>query len=391
MNSDDTAVCVDDRAAGVAGIGVGVIFEHMVHGRPGRFAIGLAFGDDAARQGVFRIAEGETGDVDFRPDIDRPVIPGEVGIVFAVNVDHGQVRTFRDAEDAGIARLSFAADPDLQEGRAGDDVVVGDGNAGGVDDEAGTATGGVQLQAFGRIDEAALSFDLHDGLLHILEGGDGGGGSRGNGRGRVRDGCWHVGWRFCWRRLRGDFLGEHSNRGFAVGVAAATGRKAHQRDSNYNQYSAKAGEFLHGLQGPFSLILLIGRRRRNEGRAFQAAALLALVALVSLLPQTCDVGACGTKLFCSTQYNGFGRPLSRGEMAKRSLTSFEITDWLSLGATLTLENFVREGGQGGRAAGVPEEHALAAGEGAPANQINQPAHRPPRVDRIEQDAFFLRH
>jgi hypothetical protein len=129
-------------------------------------------------------------------------------------------------------------------------MVVSDGRAGGVDDEAGTATGRVQLQALGRVHEAALSFDLNDGRLDILEGGDRSGSSRGNGRGFSR----HFSWRFsgcfgrssCRLQRHGLFLRDRGSWSLTRGRRATTGHED-QRESKNNNYSDKGGEFFHGV------------------------------------------------------------------------------------------------------------------------------------------------
>ena len=64
----------------------------------------------------------------------------------------------------------------------------------------------------------------------------------------------------------------------------------------------------------------------------------------------------------------------------------------SLGAVFgerkRLKEHIRKRRQSGRAPGVPEEDGLAAGEGAPADEVDQAAHSLAGVDGIEEDAFL---
>ena len=66
---------------------------------------------------------------------------GDVCTIFCIDVDHGKVRTFRYGNNTSISRLRFAANPDSEDGCAGDDMVIGHGNARLVNDEAGAGAG----------------------------------------------------------------------------------------------------------------------------------------------------------------------------------------------------------------------------------------------------------
>jgi hypothetical protein len=64
-----------------------------------------------------------------------------------------------------------AADPDFEQGCAGDHVIVGHRDPGGVNDEPGAASGPGVRPEF-RINESALSLNLDHRTLHVRECGD---------------------------------------------------------------------------------------------------------------------------------------------------------------------------------------------------------------------------
>ena len=98
----------------------------------------LGLGDDAPGQRELGVAERVAGGVHVEAGRDVAVVPLEVRqVVGAVDVDQRQVVALRDAEDRGVVALvELAADVHLERRRAGDDVVVGDGQPVGADDEA---------------------------------------------------------------------------------------------------------------------------------------------------------------------------------------------------------------------------------------------------------------
>ena len=91
-----------------------------------------------------------------------------------VDVDERQVVALGHAEDRGVVALvELAADVHLERRRAGDDVVVGDGEAVGADDEAAAEARPVGEADLG-IAERALGDDLDDGRLDVAVGVDAG-------------------------------------------------------------------------------------------------------------------------------------------------------------------------------------------------------------------------
>ena len=141
--------------------------------RAGEVAAGLGLGDDAAGQRELGVAERVAGGVHVEPGLDVAVVPLEVRqVVGAVDVDQGQVVALRHAEDRGVVALvELAADVHLERRRAGDDVVVGDGEAVGADDEAAAEARAVGEADLG-VAERALGDDLDDRRLDVVVAGD---------------------------------------------------------------------------------------------------------------------------------------------------------------------------------------------------------------------------
>jgi hypothetical protein len=65
--------------------------------------------------------------------------------------------------------LGFPCDVDLEQGGPGHNVIVGDGDTGGVNDEARAAPGGIADLTDLRIDEGPLGFDLDRRRLDVFE------------------------------------------------------------------------------------------------------------------------------------------------------------------------------------------------------------------------------
>jgi hypothetical protein len=157
----------------------------MVDRRPVGVATGVGLGDHTAGQRVLRVAEREAGDVDLGAGLVGLGGPFEEGQVATVDLDDGEVGTLGDTEHPGVARLVLAVHRDLQQAGAGDDVVVGDGDARRVDDETRAAAGtfdGAEL----RVDERADGLDLDDRAADVLEIGHRAGGRAVGIDGRVR-------------------------------------------------------------------------------------------------------------------------------------------------------------------------------------------------------------
>jgi hypothetical protein len=117
-------------------------------------------GDDPARDRVVRVAKREPERPHLQVGLDGSLVPLEGGESLARDLDHREVRTLRDADDCRVVRLPV--DEHLERRGAGDDVVVGDGDAGRVDDEPRPAPGAVEDCPHLGVDERALRDDLDD-------------------------------------------------------------------------------------------------------------------------------------------------------------------------------------------------------------------------------------
>jgi hypothetical protein len=169
VHADDLAVLGDDGTARAAGIGVGRMLDDVVIRRPGRLTIGPSLGDDAVQQGVLRIAEGKASDVDRQAGVDIALEPLEVGIAVALDVDHRQVGALGHAQDRGVLGFGVPPDEDFEQGRSGDDVVVGHGDAGRINNEARAEAGAVEDHADLGIDKRSLRFNLDRRRLDVFQ------------------------------------------------------------------------------------------------------------------------------------------------------------------------------------------------------------------------------
>src|SRR5690606_9882995 len=100
------------RAARVAWVNRRVVLDDVIDRGPIRFAARARLGDDATSQRELGVSEREAGGIDAKPDVDVTLVPSEVGEAVAVDVDDRQVRAFRDAEHASVARPVFAGQID---------------------------------------------------------------------------------------------------------------------------------------------------------------------------------------------------------------------------------------------------------------------------------------
>lgn len=97
--------------------------------------------DDAAGEDVFRVAQGEAGDIDVEPGADFIFVPLKIGYVAdAVDFNHSQVGALGRTENPRGMLFAIGTEPDLDRGGARDDVVVGHRDTGRVDDKAGAAS-----------------------------------------------------------------------------------------------------------------------------------------------------------------------------------------------------------------------------------------------------------
>ena len=138
IDAEETAVDVDEGAAGVAGIDGGVgLDEVFVALDLGEDADVAALGaDDAAGDGFADaegIADGEDAVADFG---FRAVGEGDGGKIFRVDFDDGEVGLGIAADDLG-GEFAAVGERDRHEVGAVDDVVVGHHVAVGADDDAG--------------------------------------------------------------------------------------------------------------------------------------------------------------------------------------------------------------------------------------------------------------
>ena len=136
---------------------------------PGHFTIGLFFGDNAACQRIFSVTiDGEPGCVKHPCPHKRRIIPIQIGEIVTIDIDDSQSRTFRYAQHACIPRL-FSSSARLLKRGAGNDMIIGDGNTAGVNDEAAAMIGKVGDFAFCIMQIAAFKGNAYSGAAYITE------------------------------------------------------------------------------------------------------------------------------------------------------------------------------------------------------------------------------
>ena len=118
------------------------------------------FGDDALQQCVLGISKREPRGINRQAGVNVAFEPLQIGVAVALDIDHGQVGAFGNAQDPGVLGLVVSSDVDLEQRRAGDDVVVGHGDAGGINNEARAGAGAVDNDANLGIDKRPLRFNL---------------------------------------------------------------------------------------------------------------------------------------------------------------------------------------------------------------------------------------
>ena len=91
VDADQGAVLIHQRAARVAGVDLGGVFNDLVNRGPACLAIGRGLGDDAICQREARVSHREACGVDLLADLNVTGDPVQVGEAVAVNVNHGQV------------------------------------------------------------------------------------------------------------------------------------------------------------------------------------------------------------------------------------------------------------------------------------------------------------
>ncbi len=103
--------------------------------------------------------------------LDLAVEPVEERVAVALDVDDREVGALGHAEHPRRLRLVRTGDEDLDGRGARDDVVVGDRDAGRIDDEPAAGAGVARLTDLG-IADGSVGLDAHHGTASVVDGGD---------------------------------------------------------------------------------------------------------------------------------------------------------------------------------------------------------------------------
>src|SRR5690606_9464660 len=171
VHADDRPVGIDERAARVAAADARVVLDDLTERGPLRVEGEVVLRDDAAREGeLLGGAEGVTGRVHVEAGLDLALVPAEEREALAFELHDGEVEAFGCAEYFHVDLVvGVAAEEARERAGADDDVVVGDGETGCVDDEPGTHPAVLGRRRGARLDERALTFEVDGGGLHVVE------------------------------------------------------------------------------------------------------------------------------------------------------------------------------------------------------------------------------
>ena len=147
------------------------MLEDGVDRGPLGFARSIGLGDDSLGKGELGIAEWIAGSLDAESGEDVAFVPVEIVIAVAVEIDHCEVIALGDSQDLCVDRLGCPSNVDVDQTGPAHDVAVGDGDPGGIDDEARTGATSFELAKVG-CDKGAGRDDLNGGEGQLLDGGD---------------------------------------------------------------------------------------------------------------------------------------------------------------------------------------------------------------------------